>query len=215
MKKTIISSLAVVTMFGVISFTAGNAVAQEPAPEETEFAAEESPTNIRTQLEKARQEARERMEKNREAAEARQEALREQESEIKTLVKQYKNPKKKGEKPAEVKEQITKILAEMRQGQLEEQEAVLKDVKERIGRAEKELEAKKHSGSVRAWVSRNLEHVLEADGNVMDLFDDEQNVVDKALLPYNKSQERLFMLQQAKLRAQKKAQTQTPEQGKK
>ena len=211
MKKAILTSLAVLTICSTVSFAEEQGPVEKPAATKERTLPENSVFNIQARIEKSRKEANERMEKNRQEAITRREFRREKEKEIKSLVKEYQTAKSNNKQKQKTREKIINALSEIRQTEIQEKEKELKGVKERIEQAEKELETQKHEDSMRRWANNSMERVLRANGNIQFLFDDPQNPVDVALAPYNKSQEQLLMLQQARMRANAKKQAKATE----
>ena len=202
MKKIIVMSLTFVMMFGAFAFAADKPAANtNPAVTRTGFAPKGLSPEMKAKMEKAKQNAKEKMEKAKKEAQAQREEQRKQEAELKTLVKQYKAAKPNSEKQTEAKEKINKVLTGLRKKQLEGQESELKDVKERLSQAEQELEIQKKDNAVNSWAETSLQRLVQTNGNVQVLFA-EPSILDKALAPYNKHQERLFLMEQSRARAQ-------------
>ncbi len=195
MKKTIVMSLVLSMAFG-FAFAA-----DKPATE----GGLQIPAELRAQMEQSKKEAQDKITQSREemkakAAKAREEAKaklkerRKQDAQLKDLAERYKSAKAGSKLQAAIKEEMNLILIQRRQEQLAEQEAMLKELNERLKRAEKELEAQKHEGVSRHWTEEATQRLVASNGNVRAVFG-EQTILDKALEPYIRNQERMFRMQ--------------------
>ena len=196
-------SLTFVMMFGSLAFAADKpATKVAPAAAKTGFAPKGLTPEMKAKMEQAKKDAKAKIEKAKQEAQAQRQERHKQEAELKTLVQQYQSAKPNSEEQTKAKEKINTILTDMRKKQLEGQEGELKDVKERLAQAEKELEIQKKDNVINSWAETSLQRLVQTNGNVQVLYA-EPSILDKALAPYNKHQERLFMMQQAQMQGNK------------
>ena len=180
MKKLLVSSLAIVTVFAAVAFAADNSAKNAPA--KPAFTPQGLTPEMKAQIEKAKKEVQ-----------AKREEHRKQDVELKQLLQEYQAAKPNSEAQKTAKEKMVKILVDMRKEQLNGQENALKELKERVGFGEKDLQEQKKESALNLWAGNGVEHLVQSNGNMQAVFAG-PTIMDKVLAPYRQHQGRPRMM---------------------